>query len=197
MQVMVETFEQTEEAASGVKEEDRNEEALALIEKLGLEGQQQMIKKKETGVVLRCPYRQMNVTELRVYEALYPQKTTIARYNQGMIPLRVLQVAAHAKSLECFKEIQIWGEKSVPKDPILVGLMQNPERSWSEDVFILARWGNALEAFEVLRERARKTLAAQYKAQCEKTQSECAKILSCLEAIAEEHLSGGAVYIPS
>lgn len=189
----VETFEQTEIVGSALETENAPE-AFELIESMGLSGQRKLMNKKESGEMVRCPYRKMNVKELRVYETLFPEKCEIEAYSGGMIPLRVLQVAAHAKSLGVYEKVQVWGERSKPTDPVLVGIMKTSE--WAHDTHILARWGEALESFEVLFEKAKQVIISEYTQKATKSKLECERILACTEAYALEHLNGGWVNIP-
>jgi len=192
----IETFEQTE--ISGVNPKEENcEEAIQLIEKLGLIGQHEMVTKVD-GQDMRCPYREMNIKELKVYECLFPVKTEIKNYKQGMIPLRVLQVAAHADSLGYFNGLYVWSERSRPRDPLLVGLKKQ-QNSWGGTdhvFFILARWGEALESFEVLYERAKNELIEDFKSKAISGKAKCNAALNSLESLALSHLSGEFVSIP-
>ncbi|MEE9471786.1 MAG: hypothetical protein V3W32_08690, partial [Gemmatimonadota bacterium] len=71
-------------------------------------------------------------------------------YKAGPIPLRVLQVVAHARPL--FDEVHVWYSGSVQvKDPILVGYRGGNRYKGTK--FILARWGDELGSLEELRER--------------------------------------------
>lgn len=92
--MQVETYEVTELDATG--ELECEADAVALIEELGLAGQQELItgrgKTKQ-----RMPYRKMTAEEFRVYNTIFGQKVNIRTYSDEPIPLRVLQVAAHAK----------------------------------------------------------------------------------------------------
>ena len=74
-------------------------EALELIEKLGLEGQRGLVVEKEDGEACRIPYPIMDDRERAVYGELYPEHQALASYKAGIIPLRVLQVAAHAEQI--------------------------------------------------------------------------------------------------
>ena len=150
--IQVETFEQTEMTTGGV-ESPESQEAVDLISVLGLKGQSDMISKKSTAQQTRCPYRQMTSEELAVYEILFPKHTDITEYDDSMIPLRVLQVASHAMSLGIYEQVSVWGEQGFPKDPILVG-MSKSDYDNKRVRHILARWGNALESFDVLKNRA-------------------------------------------
>lgn len=176
-EIMVETFEQTEMTALG-KESEVNAEARVLIEKMGLEGQQAlMIDTNE-----RCPYREMSIEERNVYSVLFPEKTDVKKYSYGYIPLRVLQIAAHADSMGIYTSIFVWSERVKPTDPILVGVMKKDE------VFhILARWGEALDSFDKLKEKAITVLMAKriagYKTQIAESEKNLKAI--CRETVAE------------
>ncbi len=94
--MLVETFEAIETDAGGEVECDA--EAIALIEELGLEGQRKLINK--TGdAPARNPYRKMSIQERFAFRALMPKHVALDKYSDGPIPLRVLQVAAHAKGM--------------------------------------------------------------------------------------------------
>lgn len=146
--MQVETFECQETAAEPI---EAAEEAIALIEKMGLEGQLALVKPRqgdERGT--RMPYREMTGEERFVYGVHCPEQIALSKYNATPIPLRVLQVAAHAKECGMFDHIYVWDRASVAvKDPVLVGY--KGKYDWSPDkVFILARWGEVLESFPIL-----------------------------------------------
>jgi len=140
----VETYELDE-----VQEETVEEcaEARALIDELGLDGQ-----KPKTGAdskKQRLPYRLMTPEERAVFKTLCPAEARLADYDAGPIPLRVLQIAAHAKPL--FDELYVWHPVGHDKDPVLVGC-NGP--SYCNDRFILARWGGELDEWPALLKRA-------------------------------------------
>lgn len=146
----VETFECVEHDAVS------DPEAWRLIEELGLEGQQTLV----TSDGQRSPYRAITSVEDKVYRALCPQSTVLEKYAGSPIPLRVLQVAAHARSLGIYAKLLVWDRASVEvDDPVLVG--QTTETTWETGhrIDILARWGEDLEPFAVLAKRAREVLA--------------------------------------
>jgi hypothetical protein len=152
--MQVETFECTETAHEPI---EACQEAVGLMEELGLEGQKELVTKCEkSGFDQRCPYREMTATEAYVYRVLCPEVTPLKTYKRSPIPLRVLQVAAHANSLGIFKELRVWDRASpAVKDPVLVGVITHPQYDWMDNkFFILARWGEELEAFAVLAKRA-------------------------------------------
>lgn len=153
----VETFECQETAAEPI---EASEEAIEIINKLGLKGQQSLVSKnEESGRQTRCPYRLMTQEELFVYATLCPKRTVLTDYEDGPIPLRVLQIGAHAAELELGKQLEVW-HRAVPevKDPVLVasnstyipsGGVHSFEKFW-----ILARWGEELDTFAILTQKA-------------------------------------------
>lgn len=146
----VETYE-VEEVAE-LQGCDADAESLALIEKLGLTGQKDLIAKNgDTDTKVRCPYRLMTDEEDFVYSTLCPSKTEVSKYGDSSIPLRILQIIAWAQDNPFFKKLEIWAAKSATvKDPVLVGLAAIPGQQWGERTFILGRWGDELLPLEVL-----------------------------------------------
>lgn len=134
----VETYEALEVTSAGV---ECDAEAVKLIDELELDGQKSLVKADGK----RVPYRAMTATEFFVYSTLMTQRAKLKDYRVDSIPLRVLQVAAHAKPL--YKRIEVWHapEGADVKDPVLVGIVQgNPQYDWDEKQHILARWGDVL-----------------------------------------------------
>lgn len=159
--MQVETFECQETAAEPI---EASEEAVRLIEEMGLTGQRALVGKSKTGDRdVRGPYREMTDEERFTYGVLCPEVVSLEKYSRSPIPLRVLQIAAHAKSLGLFNRIKVWDRESVAeKDPVLVA--ETGQYEWSpEKVFILARWGEELETFSVLLKRATDILRQQAK----------------------------------
>lgn len=189
----VETFEQTE-VVGGKIEEENSPEAIGLIETLGLKGQAALTTKTIDEVDVRCPYRAMTKKEIRVYSTLYPDKVQIEDYRESMIPLRVLQVAAHAKNLQIYKKVEVWCETGKPVDPVLVGIIKTGD--YSEDTHILARWGDALESFEVLYEKAKKEIVQDYQMKMLETKRKADEILASLEHTAIKFLNGEWPHLP-
>lgn len=149
--MLVETYEVTETMGDGTQECEA--EALALIEEMGLEGQQSRVKRTDTGETKRNPYRLMSIDEVFVYGEICPKRTVLTKYADGPVPLRVLQVAAHAKSL--FERLEVWHpESAAEKDPVLVGV--NGYEWNPRERFILARWGEELLPFSELMTKAAK-----------------------------------------
>lgn len=155
----VETYEVTELDSETGKPECEAE-AIELIEKLGLKGQQSLLKPDEEGERQRCPYRLITQQEAFTFKILFPKYTKVEDYHSGPIPLRVLQVIAHAREL--FETVFIrHPEDARDPDPILCGT--NKEHYWSgfDQVHILARWGEALESIDKLTAQAAKIFRAQ------------------------------------
>jgi hypothetical protein len=150
VKVKVETFECEETKNEHVEVSD---EAIRLIDQLGLGGQQKLIRRADSNgeQKARSPYRRMTDDEKTVYEFLCPEKTTLEKFEAESIPLRVLQVAAHAHSLGMFTRLEVWSRKAAEvKDPVLVGVVQDATYHWQLNYFILARWGEELEEWPAL-----------------------------------------------
>jgi hypothetical protein len=159
--MQVETFEVMELDHEGQVECDA--EAIALIEKMDLGGQKKMIKGADGDPKSRLPYRKMTAEELFVYERLCPKKTKLNQYDDGPIPLRCLQVAAHA--IEFFDSIEVWSATDADvKDPVLVGIKGQYAWETGYSQFILARWGEVLEPFAMCLKQAAQKFRDQYKA---------------------------------
>lgn len=127
--MIVEIYElnQTEEEM-----EAESEERKELIRDLDL-------KEKQAQVV---PFPEMSVSDQRVWHELLPFKARVNDYT-GYIPTKVLRTFKAFK--DDFRIIHIWSDRA--GDPILVG-----EKDGNS--FLLARWGEAIEPFESLREKA-------------------------------------------
>src|SRR5574341_106728 len=92
------------------------DEAKALIQKLGATGQEALYS--ENREVGPCPYRKMTPTEYAVYKTLLPVREPINKFNAGPIPLRVLQIAAHATE-QLQGTLVIWHQGVGKDDPVL------------------------------------------------------------------------------
>lgn len=164
--MQVETYEVLSidvDANGNVINETVSEEALALIETLGLEGQQELVARQPVGygheeVERRIPYRQTTAEEKAIFATLFPVKTSLHRYKGDAIPLRVLQVAAHAKELEFELYVLHPATNVRVNDPVLVGersVKSSAENGFTgKEQYLLARWGDALESLDELRKKA-------------------------------------------
>ena len=157
--MQVETYE-IEDATSEASAMANDAAAVELIEKLGLTGQSSIMNKD---TVTRIPYRAMEAREMLVYRALCDAESKLEAYAADTIPLRVLQVAAHAKETQMFTDLRIWYPREARiDDPILIGVIKTrlyPDddkyASLTKDTFyMLARWGRTLLPFEKLEAEA-------------------------------------------
>lgn len=158
--MIVETYELSELAEQTADDAD---ECAKLAESLGLAGQQKYLSTPDTPA---CPYRVVTAEEGFVYAELCPKTVEVSKYADGPIPLRVLQVIAHARTIPLFKFLQVWCPATPREpDPVLVGVdvahdwMRTPSKS-----YLLARWGDVLETFEVLMARAVKRAESRLEA---------------------------------
>lgn len=195
MAVMVETYEMQEVDSSGEPECDV--ESLALIEQLGLDGQKALVAKKDDGTSERMPYRLMTSEELFVYGLLMPTKTPLKRFSAEHMPLRVLQVAAHASELFDGK-IYVWSAaRPDVKDPILVGMRKDPEASWRDQEFILARWGDGLLPFAELAAKAIKVFREQTESRLSQIVSHATGTLAALREMPTSLVAAINFKVPS
>lgn len=197
----IETFEviSIDEQDGQVVNEQVSEEAMALIESLGLEGQRELLAEREAGgeaVMVRNPYRKMSGEEFAIFSAVLPRRVVIERYNDGPIPLRVLQIAAHAKDL--FDDVVIWCPADPAKpDPLLVGVkggttwQGNTAGRSGGDSFLLARWGEVLEPMDTLREQAKRLVIASAKASVAQARAKVMAFESGLDEKIEAYLLTG------
>ena len=148
--MQVETYEIDE-----VKEEsvEMSQEAIELAESMGLEGQLKLVtEKKETQELTRFPYRRMKREEEAVFKVLCPCSVPAKEYSAGPMPLRVLQILAHAQSLSTLTQVSVWYADAEEKDPVLVAI--DGTEAYRDGPYILARWGEELDAWPQLVKKA-------------------------------------------
>lgn len=132
-------------------------EAVGIIEDMGLEGQKNFLPKSDSepnGV--RNPYRLMKKDEVLVYSTLCPEKQKLEDYDGSPIPFRVLEIIKHAKQFE-FLLFEVWSMPAQQKDPVLVAYTED---GWDKKPYILARWGEVLDNFQKLTDKACEMLRA-------------------------------------
>jgi hypothetical protein len=187
----VETYEVTEMLTDGTME--NHDEALALIEQLELRGQQKLLNPRtlQDGdtVTERNPYRLATKEELNIFHACFPDEVLLEDFSLSPIPLRVLQVAAHAKRvLPGNITMVVWTpEDSTLRDPVLLG--KGTDR-YNTTYYLLARWGEALESMEFLKEVAKRKLTAKVEMQIADLKEELAKTERTYKNKINAHLEG-------
>jgi hypothetical protein len=155
MAVMVETYDMLELDINLEVESDP--EAVAIIEEMGLTGQQDLVN--DTGG--RQPYNRLTADQLIICATLFPSRARLSDYKEGPIPYRVLKEAQVAK--KHFKFLYVFYDTPAEiKDPVLVGAhseiyswSDNPTRDYAE-AHLIARWGDALESWGDLMAKATK-----------------------------------------
>jgi len=142
----IQTFE-IEEVKGELDNMAADSEAMEICRKLDLAGQLGLATPNET----RFCYPRMTDQEFMIYSLMLPEQTPIGKYRGGIIPLRVLQVAAFCKDFPQTAHLEVWHPKIVKDDPLLVGR----PNSYSSEYYLLARWGAMLEPLEKLVDKAR------------------------------------------
>ncbi len=157
--MLVETYE-IEPQSNEISTLAAEGEAAMLIEQLGLEGQKKFMN-PETKAFF--PYRVMTKQEQLVYSTVFPERSELKEYSSDIIPVRVLQVAAHVRSLDLpgLNYLEVWHPVDAKEDPLLVA---RTGRYAGGQIFMCARWGTALLSFEELKVKARAILTAKHKA---------------------------------
>ena len=163
----IETYE-IEPASTEIETLANDGEAKMLCEELGLTGQLSLVDNKEATFF---PYRHMTNIEMRVFKVHCPMQTNLTSYKSDVIPVRVLQVAAHALKLGKLHHIEVWHPKDAKLDPVLVGYTTQ----YGGDLYLLARWGEAWKDFTVLLSEAKKHYMSVRKAKLDKAVQELAQ----------------------
>lgn len=182
----IETYE-VEEITGELGVMAADSEAIELCEKLGLKGQLKLTN-KETGT--RQPYRRMTALELLVFSQVCPQRTPLENYDAGIIPLRVLQVASHAK--EFFSHLTVWHPNDIRRDPVLVGT----PGPYSSEYHLLARWAEAWQDFETLTRQAKESWKIQYRAELTDIMNKAKQRLESVNLAADEAFIHGNAPAP-
>lgn len=125
---------------------DELPEAKELIAELGLGGQAELISPQ---AVERFSWRALRKQEALVLAELCPARTAIEAYSADTIPLRVLRLVKEIR--EDFVKLEVWHPESAEKDPFLVGYRS---KEWTAQAFLIARWGEELDAWAKLEEKA-------------------------------------------
>ena len=172
----IETYE-VEEITGELGVMAADSEAMELINKMGLHGQ---IAAANPETATRFPYALMSDLQHVVFKTVFPNRTNIEEYADGLIPLRVLQVAAHVKELGVGKLV-VWHTQSAKEDPLLVAKVT---MNGGERFYLLARWGDALLEFDALVEKAKAIWKSKAAAKLKSEASKYTAALNDIEDIA-------------
>jgi len=184
----VETYE-IEEIKGEAGTMAADSEAIELCEKLGLSGQLSLAN-TETGT--RCPYPKLTAVQAVVFHVICPITTRLENYNSGIIPLRVLQVAAFCKENHLFDWMEVWHPKDAKLDPVLIGCVKHPSYdNVAQEQFLLARWAEAWKDFDVLALEAKEIIRAKLKSALSKSKAEVDAALASVDALADEVIATG------
>lgn len=162
------------------------DEAKNIIEQLGLEGQAVNGK--------RNPFREMTKEEVFTYKVLCPSSYDIEKYSRTPIPYRVLQALNYCKENNFFHEYKIWDvQEQLIKDPVLVG----KQKEWNSPWHIIARWGEELDEYIVLKEKALKIAISRWYKSVASIKDEAETLLSREPSIEEMTNYDGGFRTPS
>jgi len=194
MQTLVEEYT-SEVPATEIAQLAEDGETLGLIEELGLSGQKSLYRSEDKSEPVKPhPYRVITAEELAVFSAVFPNRECVTKYKGGPIPLRVLQIVSHVKSLEHkdMKYLEVWSPKPGIADPLLVA---RPSY-WGDPIFILARWGSALLPFAKLRDRAADIITTRVRADLTKSKAKIDQVLVDLRSTVIAKLNEGVTFTP-
>lgn len=175
----VETYE-VEEISNELGVMAADAEAAELIEKLGLDGQRSLL---HTETCTRFPYRKMSPVELKVFSSLFPVRQKLEEYRAGIVPIRVLQVAAFCKENapdDMKGGLHVWHTGVAKEDPILVGHTSG----YGGEFYLLARWGEALATMDEMMTKAKSAWIAKAQAKLRKEIADAQSDISNIEDIA-------------
>lgn len=190
--MQIETYE-IEEVKGEMGNLAADSEACELIKTLGLEGQQSLVDGKTD---TRFPYPEMSKKEHFVYGNTLPIRTDVSKYNAGIIPLRVLQIIAYAKTVPMITGLEIWHPESAKEDPLLVGKAKH-ENGYSTIFYVLARWGDTLLPFASLEVKAKAAYKAKLINKLKAIKTEVDGALTRVEDIVNEKLESGENSLPT
>lgn len=128
-----------------------------------------------------------------VYETLFPTKTDLELWDSP-IPARILEVLPRVRDalkLDGHKlQFVVWSPESAQEpDPVLVAVRHLEGKHWEgRKVFLVARWGDALEDWALQVKQAAELLRSRMHAQLAKVEVETKGALAKLK-----HLSDDAI----
>lgn len=168
----VEVYRTDEVACEPVEELPETKE---LIAELGLDGQAALISPES---LERFSWRALRKHEAFVLTELCPARTAIEAYGADTIPLRVLRLVKEIR--EDFVKLEVWHPESAEKDPFLIGYRS---KEWNAQAFLIARWGEELDAWGTMEEKALVRWRERRKALLVKISSEVKAALESVDLI--------------
>lgn len=160
-------------------------EAREICEKLGLEGQLSLSNNESQTVF---PYRVMTKLEQLVFELHCPNHTKLRDYKSEAIPVRVLQVAAHATDCKFLHHIRVWHPEDSRLDPVLVGYTSE----YGGTLYLLARWGAVWKDFSILVKEAKAIWKQRRLAAIKRAEQDISMVKACLDTDADSLFSTGS-----
>lgn len=102
-------------------------------------------------------FRLMTEEESKVFKTLFPAETKLQDYT-SYVPAEALQALKELQDSGSFalrREPMVWHAKEYDPDPVLVHpVRKSGTGDWPDGMVLIARWGDALEDFEVLAKKA-------------------------------------------
>ena len=166
-----------------VQDEEKAAEWTTMVNQLGLEGQLNLCTAKDNPI----PFPLMNQSYQNVFKTLCPVAVEISKFNKMTIPLRVLALIALCREKEYFGNLQVWDDEQ-DLDPIIVGCD-------GSDKYLIARWGDELEEFGVLRAKAIELKSQQRENQLNKSILEDRQKLAVNVQDVTEFMMGRSSYL--
>jgi hypothetical protein len=199
MKTQVETFFQ-EEVLNLLYDNENLEEWKSITESLGLSGQVILAQPNKSPI----PFMHLKQNIMNVFLTLCPREVEYRNFNITPIPLEILRLIQLSVNEDFFTRISIrWDDKS--PDPVVIGerkLFGKPSNyrfrtkeqaekelgqeisSWSYETnyYLIGKWGDVKESFEVLVEKAKsrwiKEQRARFEQQISDAEMELVKVIS-------------------
>ena len=153
----------------------------------------------------KLQFRKFKQDEKAVYEILCPEKSKYTAQqiiDAPDIPDRVKEIVEMTK--ERFYKYEIWeAESSTEKNPIILGRESTKNdkgetnSEWYDNHFFLGRWGDELENFNVLKERAIKTLIDPVKIELMKIKAKVDFYLNDVPLFMKDAIKKGRTDLPN
>lgn len=184
--MQIETYEIEEIKSSEAATMAADAESLELVERLGLQGQKALAN-PETAT--RFPYPRMSSRETLIFGLCFPKHTKLSEFRDGIVPLRVLQVAAYCKesAFDGAAYMEVWSTNVPSQDPILV-CRSGP---YNNDNYLLARWGESLKSLDDLAKQAAPILKAKIQRTLNDAARRVQEKLESLDSLIEEAMLTG------